>query len=83
MYYYSYNPDNQNKYVIIKWNNIQNLSVKKKILIDYVQRQEGFKKYNCLWTYNDKNNISDNYQRYCIQQKEETLELEYYETLSR
>ena len=34
VYYYSYNPDNQNKYVIVKWGNIQNISVKKKTLIE-------------------------------------------------
>lgn len=83
VYHYSYNPDNQNKYIIIKWDNIQNISVKRKILMDYIQHKEGFKKYDCLWTYNDKKNISDNYQRYCVRQIEETLELEFFETLSR
>lgn len=51
--------------------------------MDYIQHKEGFKKYDCLWTYNDKKNISDNYQRYCVRQIEETLELEFFETLSR
>lgn len=80
-YHYSYDPDNQNKYVIIQWRTIQNLSVKKKILIDYLQQKEGVKKYDCLWTYNDKNNIADNYQRYCVRQRGEILELEFFETL--
>ncbi|WP_330982309.1 MULTISPECIES: hypothetical protein [Enterobacterales] len=82
VYYFSYNPDNQNKYVIIQWSNIHQLSVKKKMLIDYIQHKEGFKKYDCLWTYLDKNSIEDNYQRYCVRQKGKILELEFFETLS-
>ncbi|EGQ5289223.1 hypothetical protein RS584_03510 [Enterobacter sp. DTU_2021_1002640_1_SI_PRY_ASU_LCPMC_013] len=80
VYSYDYNPDNQQTRVIITWTDINNTLEKKQDLIAFLEMLEGLNKYDCSWLYNDKNDFSDNYQRYCIFQKEKTLELEFFET---
>lgn len=80
VYSYSFNPDTQQTRVTIIWSNIDNIASKKKELSRFIKMFNGLNKYNCVWIYNDKNNYAENYQRYCIFQKENTLELEFFET---
>lgn len=79
-YTYNFNPDNQQTRVTITWSAVQDMARKKRALLYFIQKFNGFNKYDCSWIYNDKNNYMNNYQRYCIFQKEKSLELEYFDT---
>lgn len=79
-YVYDYNPDSQQTRITITWSQIDNIAEKKKIMINFLLSFNGVNKYDCSWIYNDNNDYTSNYQRYCIFQKEKTLELEFFET---
>lgn len=79
-YKYVYDPDAQRTTVTIIWRNIGNSLLKKTQLIEFTQKQGSFEQYDCVWRYHDQKNYANNYQRYCVYQKSETLELEYFET---
>lgn len=66
--------------VTILWKNIGNRVLQKAQLIDFIQKQGSFEQYDCVWRYHDEKDYTDNYQRYCVFQKSETLELEYFDT---
>lgn len=80
-YNYEYNLDNQQTRVIVKWDHINDIAAKKACLIVFLQQLNPSMKYNCIWIYHDLHNYADNYQRYCISQKWDSLELEYFETV--
>lgn len=82
-YRYIYDPDSQHMTVTILWKNIGNRVLQKAQLIDFIQKQGGFEQYDCVWRYYDEKDYTDNYRRYCVFQKSETLELEYFETERR
>jgi len=79
-YVYDFNIDNQQTRVTIIWSNIDDITDKQKVLKNFIESFNGLNKYDCSWIYNDKNNYMNNYQRYCIFQKEKSLELEYFDT---
>lgn len=79
-YRYDYDPDNHHTIVVIYWKNIENIALKKIQLTEFIKTPGGFGQYDCQWIYRDENDYSDNYQRYCVYQKGETLELEFFET---
>ena len=80
-YSYYYDLDNQQKTVVITWRDISNVSKGKEYLIDFLQQLSPAIRSDCLWVYHDPNDYSNNYQRYCVYKKWDSLELEYFETL--
>jgi hypothetical protein len=81
LYDYEYDPDNEQTSVIIHWTNIRDIAEQKKLLYNFVQQLADYKKDNCGWKYNNKDDYSDDYKRYCISQKGNTLELQFFETV--
>lgn len=81
-YSYDYDLDNQQTKMVVTWHHINNITQKKAELINFLQQRGPTIKYNCLWVYYDQHDYSDNYQRYCVSQKGDTLELEYLETVN-
>lgn len=77
-YAYSYNIDTQAKYVVITYQDLKNIEVSRQQLLDFIGTIAA-PKYNCAWIYNNPDDFSKNYQRYCVYKKGDTLELEYYE----
>ncbi|EHM8815452.1 hypothetical protein KG902_000506 [Salmonella enterica] len=77
---YEYDLDEQRTLVVISWRHINDVAEKKTFLNDFLQQRGSSIKYDCLWIYHDPNDFSRNYQRYCVYQKSDTLELEFVET---
>ncbi|WHP30620.1 hypothetical protein QMG90_17900 [Trabulsiella odontotermitis] len=78
-YSYSYDADNQQSRFIITWKDITNRAEQKAKLLDFLKAMNRPIKNDCLWLYHDPNNYANNYQRYCVYQKSDTLELELFE----
>lgn len=77
--YYS-DPDDRQTTVTIHWSGVQDSATKKKQLLDYLEQSRGFNKYDCVWFYQDEKDYSNNYQRYCVYQRDEALELTFFQT---
>lgn len=77
--YYS-DPDDHHTTVTIHWSDIQDSATKKKQLLYYLEQSRGFKKYDCVWIYQDEKDYSNNYQRYCVYQKGKALALIVFQT---
>ncbi|KNC94235.1 hypothetical protein [Trabulsiella odontotermitis] len=78
-YSYAYDPDNQQTRFIITWKDIEHRAEKKALLLGFLKSMNRPIKYDCLWLYHDQSDYANSYQRYCIYQKWNTLELELFE----
>ena len=78
-YAYSYNVDTQEMRVIVTYQNVKDIEANKRRLLDFIDTAEAVKKYDCSWIYNNPDDATTNYQRYCVYKKGDTLELELYE----
>lgn len=78
-YSYSYDIDTQEVRAVITYEKVSNIEIKKQQLIDFISTAKVFKKYDCTWVYNNPNDYSTEYQRYCVYQKGDALQLELYQ----
>lgn len=79
-YVYSYDIDTQAMYVVITYRDLADIEINRQQLLDFIGTIAAVQKYNCSWIYNNPDDFSKNYQRYCVYKKGDTLELELYET---
>ncbi len=79
-YAYSYNIDTQEMHVVITYRNVKDIEVNRQRLLDFIDTVESVQKYNCSWIYNNPDDYTNNFQRFCVYKKGDTLELELYET---
>lgn len=75
---YSYDIDDQRTLLVMTWKKAGNLGALEKELQNFLLTAGQVTQYNCAWTYNDPNDASSNYERYCLNRRSDTLELEYY-----
>lgn len=78
-YSYSYDVDSQITRLTITWRNIADIPARKMALQQFIKNYSDKTTYDCAWVYQDNKNYRTNFQRYCISQQKETLELAFFE----
>lgn len=76
-YHYNYDVDTQSSSLTITWRNVADKVAAEAKLLAFLQRFNAPIKYNCLWRYHDKQDYSRHYQRYCLFQRTDAVELVY------
>lgn len=76
---YSYDIDHQETIVSIQYKNIKDITKQEQKIFNFINKFKGISKYNCSWVYKNHNDYSNEYQRYCVYKKGNTLELEFFE----
>ena len=80
-YSYYYNVDDMQTRVIVTWRNIDNIFLQKAKLIDFLKRMGPSLQNDCIWFFHDKSDYANNFQRYCIIEHRDSLQVEYFETI--
>lgn len=79
-YSYYYNVDDMQTRVIVTWRNIDNIFLQKAKLIDF--ERNGTESTKRLYmVFHDKSDYANNFQRYCIIEHRDSLQVEYFETI--
>lgn len=80
-YSYYYNVDDMQTRVIVTWRNIDNIFLQKAKLIDFLKRMGPSLQNDCIWFFHDKSDYANNFQRYCVIEHRDSLQVEYFETI--
>jgi len=79
---YDYDLDHSQALFVARWDRVENIVAEKEMLIKYIKRFNSSINNDCVWTFYNTEDYSDNYKRYCVRQKNNSLELEYFETMN-